>query len=58
MRKAGQRISDSPQGVKEIIADEIRQALLLEEAAKAQGYRSWADYQAAELNWSDPMWDY
>ena len=52
MRFAGNR-----QGVKEIIGDEIRQALLLEEAARARGYKSWADYQAAELNWSDPKWD-
>ena len=58
MRLAGQRVSNSPQGVREIIGEEIRQALLLEDAAKAKGYRSWADYQAAELNWSDPKWDY
>ena len=34
------------------------QAQFLEEAAIALGYKSWADYEAAELNWSDPEWDY
>ena len=33
------------------------QQLLLEEAAKKLGYSSWADYKAAELDWSDPSWD-
>ena len=34
------------------------QQQLLEDAAKKLGYESWADYKAAELDWSDPKWDY
>ena len=33
------------------------QAQLLEVAAQALGYQSWADYQLAEASWSDPGWD-
>jgi len=53
MRFAGQQLPIS----KQVIADEIRQALALEQAAQARGYRSWAEYQAAELNYADPRWD-
>ena len=34
------------------------QTQLLEDAAIAMGYKSWADYQRRELDWSDPEWDY
>ena len=41
-----------------IVSTPEEQAQLLEEAAVAMGYQSWADYQRRELDWSDPEWDY
>ena len=33
------------------------QKQLLEQAAIALGYASWAEYKAAELDYSDPIYD-
>ena len=33
------------------------QKQLLEKVAIARGYKSWAEYKAAELDYSDPIYD-